>query len=47
VAFITPDSKRVLIVANDSDSPQTFTISHKGKNASATLEGKAVATYVW
>ncbi len=47
VAFTTPGNKEVLIVANDSNSQQTFTISYKGKNASATLEGKAVATYVW
>jgi len=47
VAFKTRDNKRVLIVANDNNSPQTFTIRYEGKNASATLEGKAVATYVW
>ena len=47
VAFTTPGNKKVLIVANDNNSPQTFTISYNGKNASATLEGKAVATYVW
>ncbi len=47
VAFTTPDNKKMLIVANDNNSRQTFTISYKGRNASATLEGKAVATYVW
>ncbi len=47
VAFTTPGHKKVLIVANNNDRPQTFTISYKGKNALATLEGKAVATYVW
>jgi len=47
VAFITPDNKKVLIVANDNNNRQTFTISYKGRSASATLEGKAVATYVW
>ncbi|HWH63699.1 MAG TPA: glycoside hydrolase family 30 beta sandwich domain-containing protein [Ginsengibacter sp.] len=47
VAFITPENKKVLIVANDDNAPQTFTINYNGKNASATLEGKAVATFVW
>jgi glucosylceramidase len=47
VAFTTPGNKKVLIVANEKNDPQTFTISYNGKNASATLEGKAVATFVW
>ncbi len=47
VAFTTPDNKKVLIVANDSNSPKTFTIKYKGKNASAVLDAKSVATYVW
>jgi glucosylceramidase len=47
VAFETPGNKKVLIVANEKNDPQTFTISYNGKNASATLEGKAVATFVW
>ncbi|KAA9039098.1 glucosylceramidase [Ginsengibacter hankyongi] len=47
VAFTTPGNKKVLIVANENNKPQTFTISYHGKNASATLEGKAVATFVW
>ena len=47
VAFITPDNRKVLIVANENKTAQTFTISYNGKNASATLEGKAVATFVW
>ena len=47
VAFITPENKKVLIVANEDNAPQTFTINYNGKNASATLQGKAVATFVW
>ena len=47
VAFITPENKKVLIVANDDNAPQTFTINYDGKNASVTLQGKAVATFVW
>jgi glucosylceramidase len=47
VAFKTPDGKKILIVANEKNASQTFTISYNGKNASATLEGKSVATFVW
>src|SRR5665647_1805477 len=47
VAFTTPSGKKVLIVANDSNELQTFMINYHGKNALATLPGKAVATYVW
>ena len=47
VAFITPENKKVLIVANEDNAPQTFTINYDGKNASVTLQGKAVATFVW
>jgi glucosylceramidase len=47
VAFATPAGKRVLIVVNDSRQPQTFIIRYNGKDAAATLEGKAVGTFVW
>ena len=47
VAFITPENKKVLIVANEDNAPQTFTINYDRKNASVTLQGKAVATFVW
>jgi glucosylceramidase len=47
VAFTTPSGKKVLIVANDSNELQTFMINYHGKNALATLPGKAAATYVW
>ena len=47
VAFTTPDGKKVLIVANENKEPRTFTITYNGKNASATLQGKAAATFVW
>jgi glucosylceramidase len=47
VAFATPSGKRVLIVANDTNNPQTFIINYHGKNAEAILGGKAAATYVW
>lgn len=47
VAFKTPDGKKVLIVANDSDAAQTFEIRYHDKNATATLSGGSVATYIW
>ncbi|MEP6947978.1 MAG: glycoside hydrolase family 30 beta sandwich domain-containing protein [Ginsengibacter sp.] len=47
VAFTTPAGKKVLIVVNDSKNPQSFTIRYNGKDAAATLEGKAVGTFVW
>jgi glucosylceramidase len=47
VAFATPAGKKVLIVVNDSRTLQTFTIRYNGKDAAATLEGKAVGTFVW
>lgn len=47
VAFRTPDGKKILIVVNDNDSPQTFTLLYKGKQATAQLNARAVATYVW
>jgi glucosylceramidase len=46
VAFRTPDGKRVLLVVNAGQSPQTFIIRH-GKAMAATLNAGAVATYIW
>jgi glucosylceramidase len=47
VAFQTPDGKAVLIVMNESDKPVKFNIRHKNKQATPTLDGKTVATFVW
>ena len=47
VAFKSPDGKKVLIVLNDSQSPQNFNIRYRGKLVSSTLNGGAVGTYVW
>lgn len=47
VAFLRPDGKKVLIVLNDSASPQQFTISFDGKFVSSLLGAGAVGTYVW
>ncbi|MBA4848768.1 glycoside hydrolase family 30 beta sandwich domain-containing protein [Emticicia sp. BO119] len=47
VAFKTPAGKTVLIVLNESNKPQVFTISSKGKTLSQSLNGGSVATYIW
>jgi len=47
VAFMTPDGKKVLIVLNETDKPQSFVIEFKGRNATATLPKDAVGTFVW
>lgn len=47
VAFKTRKGNTVLVVANDSDSAQTFNLADDGKTATATLNAGAVGTYVW
>ena len=47
VAFKTPDGHTVLLVLNDSASPQRFSIESQGKLVNATLPAGAVGTYVW
>lgn len=47
VAFLTPNGRKVLIVANTSDSPQEFEIGYRHKAIVATLSAGAVGTYIW
>jgi glucosylceramidase len=47
VAFLTPDGKKVLLAVNDGTTITAFNIKYKGKWATTTLAGGAVATYVW
>ncbi|RYY37877.1 MAG: glucosylceramidase [Sphingobacteriaceae bacterium] len=47
VAFITPEGKTVLIVANRSEAEQKFNINYNGKIATAILSAGATATYIW
>jgi len=47
IAFKTPTGKTVLIVLNESNKPQTFAISSKGKTLNQSLNGGSVATYIW
>ncbi|CCH53992.1 Glucan endo-1,6-beta-glucosidase [Fibrisoma limi BUZ 3] len=47
VAFKTPDGGTALIVFNNGNASQTFTIQYQGKTATATLPQGSVGTYVW
>ncbi|MFD1873679.1 glycoside hydrolase family 30 protein [Hymenobacter bucti] len=47
VAYKTPAGKRVLMVVNTGSTLKSFNIQYKGKLASTSLYGGAVATYVW
>jgi glucosylceramidase len=46
-AFLTPDGKVVLVVANTGNFPQTFAIGYHGKFAKTTMPSESVGTYVW
>jgi glucosylceramidase len=47
VAFLTPDGKKVLVVINTSKQLQQFNFKFNGTIAATSLNGGAVATYVW
>ena len=47
VAFKTPAGKKVLIVLNEGNTPQSFNIHYKNKWATTSLNAGAVSTYVW
>ena len=47
VAFKTPRRKKVLVVANDTGTSQTFAIAERGYVATARLNAGCVGTYVW
>jgi glucosylceramidase len=47
VAYRTPTGKHVLLVVNDQNTPQAFSLRYKDQQAPATLPAGAVATYVW
>ncbi len=47
VAFKTPHGKTVLILANTSNAPQSFTIRFRDKSAASSLPAGAVGTYIW
>jgi glucosylceramidase len=47
VAFLRPDGKKILIVLNDEANSETFTVQFNNQNFSTSLNGYAVATFVW
>ena len=47
VAFLRADGKKVLIVLNESSSPQNFNIQFNNKMLGTTLPGSSTATYFW
>jgi glucosylceramidase len=47
VAFRRPDGKIVLIVANDTGAPTTFSVQCDGATAELKLAAGAVGTYIW
>ena len=47
VAFRTPDGKKVLVVSNTTDTPQSFDVHTGSKTFSTSLAAGSVGTYVW
>ncbi len=47
VAFVTPDHRSVLLVANTAKEPATFSVQWKHREFRSTLGAGDVATYVW
>jgi len=47
VAYRTPSGGHVLLVQNDQQSPQTFSLRYQGRATLATLPAGATGTYVW
>ena len=47
VAFKTPSGKKVLIVENDGNSPESFNIKYNGNWITTSLEAGSVGTYIW
>ncbi|MGB8031128.1 MAG: glycoside hydrolase family 30 beta sandwich domain-containing protein [Terracidiphilus sp.] len=47
VAFLTPDGKVVLVVANTANFPKTFDVGYHGESITTTMPSESVGTYVW
>lgn len=47
VAFLAPDGRKALIVANPGDAAVRFAIVYRHKRVAAELPAGAVATYIW
>lgn len=46
-AFVTPQGKVVLVVANTGNFPKTFQVQYHGQAFATTLHSESVGTYVW
>lgn len=47
IAFKTPEGKKVLILENDGDANEKYTIEYNQKLFSTSLDGGSVATFIW
>lgn len=47
VAFLTPENEIVLLILNDTDDAQMFSVNHKSAQFSGNLEAGSVATFKW
>ena len=47
VAFKTPAGRKVLIVLNSGQTPQTFDSSFRNRVVTTLLAGGAAGTYIW
>lgn len=47
VAFLTPESKVVLVVSNTGNFPKPFAVRYHGKFFETELPAESVGTYVW
>jgi glucosylceramidase len=47
VAFLTPEGKIVLVVANTGNFPKDFQIEYHGKFVETTMPSESAGTYVW
>jgi glucosylceramidase len=47
VAFLTPESKVVLVVSNTGNFPKPFAVQYHGKFFPTTMPAESVGTYVW
>ncbi len=47
VAFVTPDGKVVLVVANTGNFPKSFAVKYHGKVFQTAMPAESVGTYVW
>jgi glucosylceramidase len=47
VAFLTPESKVVLVVSNTGNFPKPFAVSYHGQIFQTAMPAESVGTYVW